>query len=344
MGTQFSLIYDLVVGAIILGMLLCVMKRGFASAVVGLVSVILAFVCAMLFSGPISAWVYDNVAAEPISNAIGSDVDENLDTITVGELSDMDFSKIVVDGVPLEDLQPDFRTENLSTYDLSNIDISKTGVDKSEFVKLGMTADIDLSSLSGKTAEFTTTDINRYGLGKMIVAQVIAVNVLDAPIFASVKDFAARVGEAVPMLFGSMAEQITNGDPAAIRSIVLIMMSSDTTVKGAIIEGIVEPCFTILVKTLAFVIVFIVISIVLSIIAKAMEFVNKIPLVGGFNVMLGGVVGLVQGLLAVLVVCIIVRVITILSGGNVMFFNNAAIEASYVFKYIYNFDLINFLS
>ena len=90
--------------------------------------------------------------------------------------------------------------------------------------------------------------------------------------------------------------------------------------------------------------IFFAVSVILSIIAKAMEFVNKIPLIGGLNVVLGGAVGLVQGLLTICVVCIVVRVITTLSGGNVMFFNNTAIEASYVFKLFYNYDFINFLT
>lgn len=343
MGEQFSLIYDIVVGALLLGMLLSGMKRGFASAVVGLVAIAAGFVCAMLFSEPIAVGLYDNIAAEPINKAVTSVMDEALDSLTLKGLSDADYSMITVEGVAVEDLQPDFSTANISTYDLSGVDLSKLQLDEEELKKFGFAADVDLSDLNGKIAEFTVTDIDRYGLGRMIVAQVISVNALNAEVFRSFKEFAVEIGEAVPMFFGSMADKIENGDVGAVRSIVLIMMTTGNTAKEAVITGIVEPCFMILVQTLAFVIIFFAVSVILSAVAKALEFVNKIPLVGGLNVVLGGAVGILQGLIAVCVVCIIVRVITTLSGGNVMFFNNTAIQESYVFKYFYDYDFINFL-
>ena len=344
MGTQFSLIYDIVVGAILLGMLLSGMKRGFASAVVGLASLAVAFICAMLFSGPITDKIYDVAAAEQIDKAVNSVMDEALENYTLKELSDLDYSMIIVDGVPIEELQHDFSTANLTTYDLSSVDLSKTGITEADLELFGFDKDEDFSSVSGKTAEFTATDLKRYGLGKMVVAQVIAVNVLDTDFYNTFKGFATKIGDAVPMFFGSMAEKLENGDTGAVRSIVLIMLNSEKNAKEAVVDGIVKPCFTIAVKSLVFCVIFFAVSVILSIIAKAMEFVNKIPLIGGLNVVLGGAVGLVQGLLTICVVCIVVRVITTLSGGNVMFFNNTAIEASYVFKLFYNYDFINFLT
>jgi len=337
------LIYDIVIFAVFLGMLLSGMKRGFASAVVGLAAIFVAFVCAMTFSAPISEALYSAHLEPPLEEAVESVVDDAFDKLTLAELSDLDFDEVTVNGNSLVDLTPDYSSSNLYTYDLAQVDLSATGIAEYDLSAFGLSEDIDYTAVNGKTAEFTRTDIDRYGLGRMIVAQIIAVHLADTEYIEMLESFTDKVGEAAPIFFGNMSERIRNGDSGSVRSVILIMMTSELTAKEAVIDGMIRPCYSIASETLFFCIIFLVVAIALSVVARLLKIVNKIPLIGALNVLAGGIVGAVQGLLTIFIVCLIVRVITVLSGGNVMFFNNSAIEETLFFKTFYNYEFLNFI-
>ena len=58
----------------------------------------------------------------------------------------------------------------------------------------------------------------------------------------------------------------------------------------------------------------------------------------------GGVCGAVSGLISICVICILVRFIVTLSGGNVLLLNDTAIDSTFIFRYFYNFEFLNFLT
>ncbi len=343
MGTQFAIVYDIAVAAILIGMLFSGMKRGFASAVVGLVATVAAFACAMMFSRPISNAIYVNFVEQPLNQSVNIAIDSVMGSIAFDGIENVDYDEVTVNGVPVGDIRLSNSGTNKILLDLSVVDLSRTGISDVELSKFGIPADTDFSAMSGKTAEFTMTDINRYGLGQMVVAQVIAVNMQNSEIYRTLITFTDSVGEAVPAYFGTMSAQISKGSVDPLRSIVLIMQSAQLNVRDAVIEGIVKPCFNVTVQTIVFAVIFFVVVILLNLIAKLLQFVNKIPLIGGLNAFLGGIVGLVQGAVAVCISCLLVRVIAVMSGGNIIFFNNTVIDSTIVFKYIYDFEFLNFI-
>lgn len=342
--SQFAVIYDIIAVGLLVGMLFAGLRKGFASAVVSLAAVAVAFICAMAISEPVSNAVYTSFVEQPIEQAVSSAIDETVGAVTLAPLSEADYSAVRVNGVSVEDMQPDFGEQNRVTLDLSSVDLSGTGITAAQLSAYGLPADTDISSVSGKTAKFTKTDVERYGLGKMIVAQVIAVNIENSDFFGDIAEFAKQVGNAVPLFFGGMAEEIADGSASAIRSVVLIMQTTSASFKEAVINGIIEPCVKIFVQTLVFVIIFIVVAVALGVASKLLKFVNKIPLIGGLNALCGGLIGIVQGVIAVFVVCIAVRLITVLCGGTVMFFNTADIQSTFIFKVFYNFEFLNFIN
>lgn len=344
MMSQFAVIYDIITVGLLVGMLFAGLRKGFASAVVSLAAVAVAFICAMAVSEPVSNAVYSSFVEQPIEQAVSSAIDETVGAVTLAPLSGADYSAVRVNGVSVEDMQPDFGEQNRVTLDLSDVDLSGTGITAAQLSAYGIPADADVSSVSGKTAKFTKTDVERYGLGKMIVAQVIAVNIENSDFFGDIAEFAKQVGDAVPLFFGGMAEEIADGSASALRSVVLIMQSGSSSFKEAVINGIIEPCVKIFVQTIVFVVIFIIVAVALGIASKLLKFVNKIPLIGGLNALCGGLIGIVQGVIAVFVVCIAVRLITVLSGGTIMFFNSADIQSTFIFKVFYNFEFLNFIN
>ena len=343
MGTQFALLYDLAIAAILIGMLFSGMKRGFASAIVSLVAVVVGFICAMTLSEPISDKIYGSFVEKPLNQTVNIAIDDVMEKMVMEGVEDLDYSVIRVNGVAVEDIQPDYSGTNKALFDLASVDLSETGIAELDLTKFGLFADMDYTDMDGKTAEFTMTDIDRYGLGQMVVAQVIAVNMQNSEFYRTFVTFTDSVGEAVPVFFGNMADGIRKGSDAPMRSVILIMLNAPVNAREAVVGGIIEPCFTVAVQTLLFAVIFFGVVIILNLIAKALKFVNKIPLLGGLNSILGGVVGLVQGVLTICVICLLVRVIVVLSGGNVIFFNNAVIDGTMVFEFFYDFEFLNFI-
>lgn len=342
MGTEFSIVYDLVCAAVLIGMLFAGFKKGFASSVISLAAVFVAFACAMMFSAPITDALYVNIVEEPVESTVNAALDDAMEEFYLGDLSQLDYSKVKVGDVYVEEIKPDYTGTSKALFELSDVDLSETGIASADLTAIGIEKGIDFSSVNAKTAEFTMTDIERYGLGEMIVAQYISVNLHSSEIYKHFARFAQNVGKAVPLFFGDLSEEIVDGSIPAVRSVVLIMQTTSVNAKDAMINGIVEPCCRIAVQTVTFGVIFIVVTILLNLLARLLEFVNKIPVIGGFNAFCGGVVGVAQALLTICVICLAVRMITVLTGGTVMFFNNAAIESTYVFRYFYNFDILNF--
>lgn len=344
MGSQFAIIYDIIVLAVIGGMVFAGVKRGFASVIVGIAAAVVAFICAMLVSEPLANTLYDSFIEQPISEAVDSALDESMGAVTLSGIDEVDFDKILISGVPAGEYQPKYEGTGKAVVDLSDLDFSQTGIENADLSLFGITDEIDLTSVNAKTAEFNMSDIEKYGVGKLAAAQFIAVNAVGSDFFSPFADYSGEVGQALPTVFGGMAGDIESGSTSAMRTVLLNMMDASSSAKEAVVNGIIEPVFIMAVQTLLFIVIFILVLIILDVIAKALKLVNKIPVVGSVNSLLGGVAGLVQGLITVCIICIVFRFVIALTGGDVMFFNEVTVNSTYLFRWFYNFEFLNFLT
>lgn len=344
MGSQFAIVYDIIIAAVLIFAVFSGCRKGFVSTVVGMAAVFVAFFCALTFSKPAAEWVYTSVVEEPITAAVSDTMDESMGKLTLSGLSDMDYSKVKISGTPVGEITPDYAGTGKVIFELSDVDFTGTGLSDADLSMFGFDGTEDLSSINGKTAEFTMADINANGLGKLVTAQVIAVKLQQSPSFVSITEYTDTIGNAIPAIFGSTAESINSGEMSAIRSLVLTMMNTSSSVKTAVVDNIIRPTFTMMAETLIFAGIFIIVTAVLGIIAVALKLVNKIPVIGSLNGFLGGCAGFVRGILTVFIICIVVRFIITMSGGNAMLINDSVIDSTYLFKFFYGFDFLNFLS
>ena len=344
MGSQFAIVYDIIVLAVMAGMVFCGFRKGFASTVASLAAVFVAFFLAMTFSEPIADGLYKYVVEEPIEEAVDSTLDSTMGTIMLSGMDDVDYSMVTVSGVPADEIEPKYEGTGKAVFDLSDLGLSGTGIENADLSLFGITADTDFSSVNARTAEFTMSEIESYGIGKLCVAQYIAANAVGSDFFDSLCEYTAAVGSVVPDFFGTAFSQIEGGSIAAVRSVVLNMIDSSSSVKEAIIGGMIEPSFIMGAQTVAFIVIFGVVCVVIELIAWGLKVVNKIPLLGKVNAFLGGVAGLIQGLITVFIICVAVRLVVTLSGGDMMFFNEMTINSTYIFGTMYNFDFLNFLT
>ncbi len=342
MGQEFAIVFDVAIVAVVVFFFFAGWKNGFAKVILGMVAVIAAFACAMIFSKPIAETVYGNFIEKPLTDQIDGAIDEGLRSMRLGGIPDIDFTKVEISGKPVTEVTPDYAGTGKAVFDLSNVDFSKTGLNVDDLKAVGLNEDIDLTSVNAKTVDFTMDDIEKYGLGKLVTAQAVAVQLVRREDFKGFNDIAEMLGKYIPIISGVTASD-TIGVNAA-RTLALTMIETKDSIRGAVINGVIEPNCLIIIRTVAFILIFSIVTIVIGIVANLTEVINKIPVIGKANALSGALAGLCEGIIAVFVICLVTRFIVSLCGGNAILFNQTAIDSTFIFKRVYEVDFLNFLT
>lgn len=341
MGQEFAIAFDIAVIAIPAVFAFVGLKRGFAKVVLGLVATLVAFAVAMALSGPIANAIYSNGIKKSVEEQLDKMADGKLSEMTFSVISEIDFDKVKINGVYANDIQLDYAGTRKVAVDLVQLDLSETGLTKADLVKIGIVDESDLSKLNAKSAEFSMDDIEKYGLGQLAVAQYIAVSIIKLPIMSGFDSLAEKVGKYLPGVIGSSS---TDGKGvSALRTITVKMLDTRVDFKEAVMNGVVKPSCMLIIRTAAFAIIFLILSIVLRIITSAAKLVNKIPVIGKVNSLLGFILGLAEGIIAVFVVCLGIRLAVSLAGTNSILFNQTVIDSTFLFKWFYGFEFLNFI-
>lgn len=342
MGKEFSIAFDVAVIAIPAVFAFVGLKRGFAKVVLGLISTVAAFACAIALSGPIADAIYGKYVAAPIEEQIDSAAGDTFGGLVLGDISRIDFEKVKIDGVFAGEIELDYAGTRKTAIDLSKLDLSETGLTKDDLLKIDIADDTDLSKLNAKNAEFSMDDIEKYGLGKMAVAQYIAVNLIKQPMMKDFDSLAENVIDLMPGVFGGASSD--SKGVSALRTITLIMLDTGDSFKNSVMNGIVQPNCILFIRTIAFGVIFFLVNLALVIVAAATKLVTKMPVIGKVNSLLGCILGLVEGIFVVFVVCLAIRLVVSLTGANSILFNQTAIDSTFLFKWLYNFDFLNFIN
>lgn len=343
MGTEFFWFYDIIFAAIIIGIVLLGYKRGFVKMLLSLVATVTAFVIALVISGGVANWVYETFVYEPLEQGITSAIDDVLGESAVAELSKIDLEKVKVDGKKLDNinLKPD--DAGKITINLNNIDLSKTGIDKIDLSGFGIDLNkMDLSSINLGTVQILESDLQKHDIEQIVVSKVLTDNITDSDISNEVKKIADKINEALPDL-GISSDLLANIDTGFLNDVILSVLESGGNPGKAILDNVIKPIVIIPIQTLIFILLFVIILVVLSIIIAATAVVNKIPLIGGLNKFLGGVLGIIHGLIVVFIVVILLHLAVTLTGNSLIFLNEMTIEKSYLFSYVYNFSFLDFM-
>lgn len=106
---------------------------------------------------------------------------------------------------------------------------------------------------------------------------------------------------------------------------------AEPEIAHTIVVDVVQPMVMPVLSVLVFFMIFIVGRILISFIATALKGVNKIPLVGKLNRILGAGVGLLVGLLYGFLIVFAVWALVIITGGDLSFLQEATLENSFFF-------------
>ncbi len=108
--------------------------------------------------------------------------------------------------------------------------------------------------------------------------------------------------ESLPQGLMKLADKIGFNTSAALESVDSANISAKG-ISAAITDSVLKPMVIVLLTVICSIVIFIVASIIFGIIAKLINKVFKMPVVKNVNRFLGGVVGIVQGIILLFVVC-----------------------------------------
>ncbi len=342
MGQEFAFIFDIIIISLAIGMTFVGIKKGFTRVILEMLSLIAALVLAFLISEPIANGIYGEFIEKPLEKSIDENIGAAVELIEAEPFgnTDIDFDKIKVSDVPVGEIVPDYHGTGLAVMDLFDVDFSETGIENMNLGLFGIPENTDFSSVNAKTADFSMAEIEKYGLGKLITAQYLASSMIKSPISETLNGIISSVKEHLPMIFTDTNSE--NANVSSVRTVVMAMFDTKSSVKTALMDGIISPSCIIVIRSVAAIILFALFMIILSLICRAAGWINKIPVLGKVNALLGGAVGLCESAVISVLICIAVKMIVSMFGGTVIMFNETAINSTFVFKYIYYLDILSF--
>lgn len=118
----------------------------------------------------------------------------------------------------------------------------------------------------------------------------------------------------------------------------------DTLLSGAadnaaslVVDSVISPPVMLLLRVGLFLLAFMLLLLVVRLIARGFGAVNRIPLLGGINRLAGGVVGLAQATLILLVFSLVLCTVVSFTGGKFLFLSAQTIDGSILFRHLYSF-------
>ncbi len=344
MGTSFFWFYDIVLLAVIAGVTFRGLKKGGVAVIISTVSIAIAFISAFIGSKAISESVYNSYIKEPLTGYIDAKIDEVIGDNIVTDLGKIDMSKSVIGGKFLSTIELVPNSSGKILLDLSDIDLTETGIENVDFSMFGIDENFDYSLVKVGNVEITERELKNNNIESIVLARVLTANIKSGEIFAVFEAIGEKISEAVPFVFKNYSAEISDGDSDIIYALVLSVIDfSYETRSEAILANIVDPIVVTPMRIILFLLIFAVVAIILEMIANATKIINHIPVLSSVNEFLGGVLGLIKAIIILLIICIAVQFLISVTNDSLVFINTYTIDKTLFFKYIYNFDLINFI-
>lgn len=338
MGTEFFWFYDILIAAILVGVTFKGFRKGGVAVIISTVSIVASFILANLGSAVIADAIYDNCIAEPLTDYIDTTIEDALGENPLTALSEMNMGKAVVGGKFLSTIEPEFDSSGTAVIDLSDIDLTETGIDQIDLSLFGIDENFDYSQVKVGSVEIKSEELEKHGLDDVVFAHVLASNARSGDIYSAFEDVGEKISDVMPIALGDFSGQLSSGGSDIIYNLILSITDAETdSHASAILTNIVDPIVRVPIRIIVFVLIFAIVMLLLSLIANASRLINHIPVVASVNEALGGLFGLIKAAVIVLLVCIGVQFLVSVTNNELVFLNSYTIDQTILFKHIYNF-------
>lgn len=344
MGTEFFWFYDILIAAILVGVTFKSFRKGGVAVIISTVSIVVSFLLAYLGSSVISDVIYENCIAEPLTDYIDTTIGDALGDNPLTALDEIDMGKAVVGGKFLNTIEPEFDASGTAVLNLSDIDLTETGLDKIDLTIFGIDEDFDYSQVKIGSVEIKSDELENRSLNDIVFAHILASNARSGSIYSAFEELGDKISEVIPIALGDYSGQLSFGGNDAMYELILSVIDAGSgDHASAILANIIDPIVRAPIRIIVFVLIFAVVMLILSLIANASKLINHIPVVASVNEALGGLLGLVKAAIIVLLVCIGVQLLISVTDNELVFLNTYTIDKTILFKHIYSFRFIDFL-
>lgn len=215
---------------------------------------------------------------------------------------------------------------------------AKKGFVRSVFSLLGIIAAVVVSFLLAKSlAGMIFDSMVRPWLMDMVHTQVLEAGAQD------IQGAVAGLYANLPSVLSGMLNMVFGSQEELVSQLQTSMNGDVATTLSSLIADAMSPFITMLIGSLLFILLFILCGIALKIIDKALISVRHLPVIGGLDSVLGGVLGAVQALIVLMLFALVARVLISLSSNEWTWLNTQVVESTYLFKYFYHFSFIDVL-
>ena len=147
----------------------------------------------------------------------------------------------------------------------------------------------------------------------------------------------AQVTEIITKATEGMPEFVKNS-ALSCSDLLTVKDEQKAEISNTIEQSVISPIVLSALQIVIFIILLTIFLIIVKFLSKTFGEINDWPIVGKLNKFLGGVLGLVNAMIIVLVAVFVIKGAVLLSGNNSKVFNNETIESSKIFSYIYKQD------
>lgn len=177
------------------------------------------------------------------------------------------------------------------------------------------------------------------------VSQWIYDSFIKANIIKSISD--AIISAAPNISANSLTTVLFAAIPAFLSSNLSVSKSIEQLVSGSsnlapekIVESvettIISPIIISLISIICFIVILLICIFIAKRIAKVTTCVNRIPVIGFFNSLFGGILGFVKAGVMVFLLVFSINILITVTSNSLDFINNNVIESTYIFKWIYH--------
>ena len=169
-------------------------------------------------------------------------------------------------------------------------------------------------------------------LTSMVESEVVAGtnNNLTAAVDNMYQNLPGYLSGPLDFLFGSKEQVLSNIQTA---------MNENSAGLTDSIVGLLKPMMVVLISILTVLILFLLCMFALRVIDKMLIQVRRIPVIGTFDGLLGGIVGIFQAVLWMVILVFLVKSVILLTSNGLTWLNDEVVDSTILFKWMYHLDV-----
>lgn len=152
-------------------------------------------------------------------------------------------------------------------------------------------------------------------------------------------DTMERFFASLPTFMKESAGEYLSANSATLGDTIKGTVGTKETAAGFLEEHVLRSGAVSVLRIVLFFLFFGIAMLIVSLLARIFKGVNRVPIIGSVNALLGAVVGLAEGAIIIYVAALLIHLVIMLMASPMIVFNEETIQSTLLFKQFYNFKI-----